>query len=128
GGDVVVQGDQALPAGFAARAEAAGLRTARTASFPSMARAPDAQGGETRLASLKAVSGTYPLRGQLSLGDVGADGRVQPRGLAPAGGPPHGEAWVDPGLLLALNLKVGDEVWLGEAAFKINAVIVSEPD
>lgn len=49
-----------------------------------MARAPDDL-GEARLASLKAVSGGYPLRGQLTLGDLLADGRVQTRGPAPMG-------------------------------------------
>src|SRR3990167_564627 len=122
GGDVVVVGDQPLSADFARRAQAERLRTARTASFPSMARAPDEQGGEARLSSLKAVSETYPLRGQLTLGDVATDGTVQPRGLAPAGGPRAGEVWVDPGLLPALNLKMGDAIWLGEASFRISAV------
>jgi putative ABC transport system permease protein len=32
-----------------------------------MARADDAQGGETKLVALKAVSEGYPLRGRLSL-------------------------------------------------------------
>ena len=128
GGDVVVVGDQPLPDDFARRAQSEQLRLARTASFPSMARAPDELGGEARLASLKAVSETYPLRGQLTLGDLKADGSLQTRGPAPAGGPPAGETWVDQGLLLALNLKMGDAIWLGEAAFKISALIVSEPD
>lgn len=128
GGDAVVVADQPLPDDFARRAQADQLRTARTASFPSMARAPDDLGGEARLASLKAVSGGYPLRGQLTLGDLLADGRVQTRGPAPMGGPAAGEVWVDPGLLLALNLKMGDAIWLGEAAFRISAVIVNEPD
>src|SRR5690606_20087043 len=128
GGDVVVVGDQPLPEEFAHRARSAQLRTARTASFPSMARAPDELGGEARLASLKAVSAGYPLRGQLTLGELRADGSVQARGPAPMGGPPAGEVWVDPGLLLALNLKMGDALWLGEATFRISAVIVNEPD
>ena len=128
GGDVVVVGDQPLPDDFARRAQAEQLRTARTASFPSMARAPDDLGGEARLASLKAVGEGYPLRGQLTLGELDANGTVQSRGPAPAGGPRPGEVWVDPGLLSALNLKMGDAIWLGEASFRISAVIVNEPD
>lgn len=128
GGDVVVVGDQPLPDDFARRAQADQLRTARTASFPSMARAPDELGGEARLGSLKAVGEGYPLRGQLTLGELDANGTVQRRGPAPAGGPRPGEVWVDPGLLPALNLKMGDAIWLGEASFRISAVIVNEPD
>jgi putative ABC transport system permease protein len=105
-----------------------GLRTAHTAVMASMARALDEQGGEAKLVALKSVSPQYPLRGQLTLGTMGNDGRVKTTGKAPLGGPPAGHVWVDPGLLLALDLKVGDSIWLGEAKFKIEAVVVSEPD
>ncbi len=127
-GDAVVVADQPIPASLKADAAAKGLRVAETAVFASMARAPDELGGEARLVALKAVSPNYPLRGQMTLGSMGADGIVHPGDKAPAGGPPGGQAWVEPGLLLALNLKVGDELWLGEARFRIGAVIVSEPE
>ncbi|KGM39285.1 ABC transporter permease [Aquabacterium sp. NJ1] len=127
-GDAVVVADQPIPASLKADAAAKGLRVAETAVFASMARAPDELGGEARLVALKAVSPNYPLRGQMTLGSMGADGIVHPGDKAPAGGPPTGQAWVEPGLLLALNLKVGDELWLGEARFRIGAVIVSEPE
>ena len=128
GGDAVVVGDQPVPPEFAQRAQALGLRVARTAVFPSMARALDEQGGEARLAAIKAVSDQHPLRGRLTLGRLMPDGQVEAGELAPAGGPPPGQAWVDPGLLLGLNLSVGDTIWLGEARFRIAAVIHSEPD
>jgi putative ABC transport system permease protein len=35
---------------------------------------------------------------------------------------------VDPGILVALGLRLGDQLWLGEARFVIDAVIVTEPD
>ena len=60
-----------------------GLRLATSASFPSMARAPDERGGEARLVSVKAVSAGYPLRGMLRLRSQ-ADGPVQD---VAAGGP-----------------------------------------
>ncbi|MFZ8501874.1 hypothetical protein ACO1MR_14385, partial [Staphylococcus aureus] len=56
GGDAVVVADLPVPAEFDARAHALGLRTARTAVFASMARAPDEQGGEAKLAAIKAIS------------------------------------------------------------------------
>ncbi|MBI2733273.1 MAG: ABC transporter permease [Aquabacterium sp.] len=126
--DAVVVADQPIPDSLHTEAAAKGLRVAETAVFASMARATDERGGEARLVALKAVSPHYPLRGHMTLGRMGADGVVHPTGKAPAGGPPQGQAWVEPGLLLALNLQVGDELWLGEAKFHIAAVIVSEPE
>ncbi|MBU0917749.1 ABC transporter permease [Aquabacterium parvum] len=128
GADAVVVGDQPLPAEFEARAVQLGLRVARTSVMASMARAPDDKGGEARLAAVKAVSAGHPLRGRLTLGALQPDGQVQPTGPAPAGGPEAGHAWVDAGILLALNLQVGDSLWLGERSFIISAVIQSEPD
>ena len=103
GGDAIVASDQPTPAAFAAKAAALGLRTATTASFPSMGRAPDDKGGASRLVSIKAVSDGYPLRGQLRVnqGAGSAEKRV-------ARAPDVGSVWVDPALLDALNLKVGD--------------------
>lgn len=128
GADAVVVADQPLPQRLQDEARRLGLRQAQTAVLASMARAPDEQGGDARLVALKAVSVAYPLRGQLTLGNMGADGIVTPFGKAGPGGPAAGRAWVDPALLLALNLKVGDALWLGEKQFRIDAVIVSEPD
>src|ERR1041384_4271786 len=41
GGDAIVAADKPLPAEFADKARSLGLKTANTASFPSMGRAPD---------------------------------------------------------------------------------------
>ena len=128
GGDAVVVGDQPVPAEFEAQAVQLGLRVARTSVLASMARAPDDKGGEARLAAVKAVSAAHPLRGRLTLGALQPDGQVSPTGPAPVGGPPPGQAWVDAGILLALNLQVGDSLWLGERSFRIASVIQSEPD
>lgn len=128
GADVVVLGDQPLSADWRRQAEDLGLRTTATAVFPSMARAPDEQGGETRMVAVKAVEAGYPLRGRLTLGHALSDGQVEPTGPAPAGGPPAGSVWVDVGVLQALGLKVGDELLLGDATLRIAAVISAEPD
>jgi putative ABC transport system permease protein len=114
--------DQPVPEALRQFAASKGLRMAQTAALSSMARALDEQGGDTRLVALKAVSPGYPLRGQLKLG------AKQDASLAPAGGPPAGQAWVEPSLLVALNLKVGDTLLLGEARFRIAAVILTEAD
>lgn len=128
GGDVVVVADQPVPASLQVAARDAGLRQARTAVFPSMARAPDELGGATRLITLKAVEDGYPLRGRLTLATPEDDGGWRDPRPAPAGGPRAGEVWVERSVLTALNLSVGQRLWLGEAAFTITGVIQTEPD
>ena len=123
GGDAIVASDQPAPPEFAAKARELGLVTATTAGFPSMGRAGESQGGASRLVSVKAVSDAYPLRGKVTVG--GAPG-MQP---APrAGAPAPGSVGVDPALLGALNLKVGDSLLLGDASLQIAQSIVNEPD
>ncbi len=123
GGDAVIASDQPAPEEFAAKARSLGLNVASSATFPSMARASDAQGGGTKLVAAKSVSPTYPLRGALQL-RAGADTPVETVTQAPA----PGEAWVDAGLLDALRLQLGDKLLLGDAAFRLTRIIVLEPD
>ncbi len=123
GGDAIVASDQPAPATFTAKARELGLVTATTAAFPSMGRAPDAKGGGSRLVSVKAVSESYPLRGRLKLNS----GEGTPE-VSLARAPDRGSVWVDPALLDAINLKVGDSLLLGDAALRIAQVIVVEPD
>ncbi len=123
GGDAVIASDQPLPASFTTTAASMGLAVAQTSTFPSMARAADEQGGNSKLIALKATDAAYPLRGTL---------QVEPAaGAAPQSltqGPPPGQAWVDAAVLDALQLKPGDPLLLGDARFTIGAVIVTEPD
>ncbi|MEK0416960.1 MAG: hypothetical protein RI949_966 [Pseudomonadota bacterium] len=123
GGDAVLSTDRPAPAAVVAHAESLGLNTATSASFPSMARAPDARGGASRLVSVKAVSASYPLRGELQL---------QERPLAPAvpraAAPQAGTVWVDAAVLTALQLNMGDPLLLGDATLKIAQIIAVEPD
>lgn len=123
GGDAVVVSDTPTPQAFIARARALGLQSVTTLVFPSMARAPDAQGGASRLVGLKAVPAGYPLRGNLQVA-ARADGAGEPTRDVPG----RGEAWVDPPLLEALGLQVGDALLLGDAQLRIARVIVVEPD
>lgn len=123
GGDAIVASDHPPPPQFAAKAAELGLGIARTATFPSMGRAGEAQGGATRLVTVKAVSDGYPLRGELRVAD--APGGPE---SALAQAPDRGTVWVDPGLLDALDLKVGDPLLLGDASLRIAKIIVVEPD
>ncbi len=123
GGDAIVASDKPPARALLDKAHSLGLRTATSAAFPSMARAPDDKGGAVRLVSVKAVSATYPLRGQLQLRDT-VDGPLQALAAAPA----PGTAWVDAPVLDALSLKIGDALLLGDATLKIERIIVIEPD
>jgi putative ABC transport system permease protein len=119
GGDAVVASDQPTPQPIVDLAAELKLTTVRSASFPSMARADEAQGGESRLVSVKAVSGGYPLRGRIVLRD-GLPGQ----GSAPAAG----EAWADPAVADGLGLKLGDTLLLGDGRLKLAGLIETEPD
>jgi len=124
GGDVVLVSDHAPAPRWARQARAEGLDSALTLGFPTMGRAPDAQGGATRLVALKAVEAGYPLRGQLRLARDTRDRIGEPTRGVPA----QGQAWVDPSLLEALALRRGDTLLLGDSALRITELIALEPD
>ena len=130
GGDAVVVSDKPTAENFQKKAQALGLKTNATLSFPSMARADDAQGGETKLVALKAVSEGYPLRGQMSLQNAQSvgDANNQASSRLTRDVPQPGQAWVDPALLEVLNLQKGDVIWLGDKSFQISELIEREPD
>jgi putative ABC transport system permease protein len=123
GGDAIVASDQPAPPVFAERARDLGLTIATTAVFPSMGRASESQGGASRLVTVKAVSAAYPLRGQLR---VNAGPGTPDVSIVAA--PEPGTAWVDPALLDALGLRVGDALLLGDSSLRIAKTILIEPD
>jgi putative ABC transport system permease protein len=123
GGDAVLRSDHPVPEHYVAYAQAAGLQTSLQLTFPTMGRASDEAGGNARLVALKAVSPGYPLRGQLTLSDGPGQPKLQVRAV-----PNPGEVWVDEALLTALELQVGQSLWLGERLFQITRLIVNEPD
>ena len=123
GGDAVVRSDQPAPAAFVQQAQALGLELTQHLGFPTMARADDAQGGTVRLVALKAVQDNYPLRGQLLVGTALGD-----PGQATTEVPRPGTVWVDPALLAALGVQVGQVLWLGDSRLTIERLIVLEPD
>jgi putative ABC transport system permease protein len=119
GADLVVTDSRSNQPAFETRALELGLSLARTVSFPSMVSA----GAAPVLASVKAVSPNYPLRGALrvtsarGVPDVAAD-------RAPAAG----EVWVDDQLLQTLGLSVGGFLQVGELKLRVARIITLEPD
>lgn len=118
--DQVIRSGRDLPAAWWERAVLEGLRRARTLTFPSMVYAGEES---MQLASVKAVSADYPLRGELTYSE-------QPFGavLPARAGPAPGEVWLDSRLFPLLEVQVGDEVTIGEAQFVIAAAARTEPD
>ena len=123
GGDVVLASDAPTPAAFAQQAQALGLQTATSMGFPTMARAPEAQGGGVKLVALKSVQPGYPLRGNMQVADAPGAAPYATREI-----PAQGEVWVDAQLLEALDLAMGDFLLLGDAQLRIGRLITLEPD
>ncbi len=120
GADLLVQGREPLAQGWRERATDMGLEIAQTVEFPSMIFG---HGDAMSLASVKAVSDNYPLRGQLQIAD-------RPYGSPEdiAHGPRPGEMWFESRLLGLLGVEVGDTVFVGEAGFVVGKVLRTEPD
>jgi putative ABC transport system permease protein len=84
-----------------------------------MARSPD---GRLALVELKAVDAHYPMLGELTL-----DPKMPVSDLLAERDGAFGAA-VDSTLLARLDLKLGDRVSVGNAAFQIRSVVDAEPD
>jgi putative ABC transport system permease protein len=126
GGDALVASDQPTPPAIDGLAQQEGFSMVRTVTFPSMARAPEAQGGATRLVAVKAVesvTGDYPLRGIMRVKDSLAGPERAIKGV-----PAAGTVWVDAALLPALQVDVGGTLLLGDASLRVSQIIVAEPD
>ncbi len=123
GGDAVVSSDNATPPAFEAQARALGLQTTQTLGFPTMGRAPDDLGGAARLVALKSVGAGYPLRGSVRVAETPGGVDSATREI-----PAPGTAWVDAALLVALDLKMGQPLLLGDTSFTLSRIIVVEPD
>lgn len=123
GGDAVVVSDNPIPEAFLAQVRTLGLQQTTHLSFPTMARAPESEGGSTKLVSLKVVADGYPLRGRLRVSQQPNSNGDLTRDI-----PQPGQVWVDAALLDALALPVGGNLLLGDSSFKISRIIVNEPD
>ena len=118
--DRVLRGPAPAPESVRAEAAARGLEQAETVGFATMLYHGD---DANLLASVKAVSEHYPLRGVLRRASepFGED--------APTDALPEpGEVWLDSRLFPALGLAVGDAVEIGFARLRIAGVLTREPD
>lgn len=117
--DLRVSSPDPIDATWLAEAERRGLKTARVTSILSVVFA----GEQSQLSNLRVVTDRYPLRGKVNVSQ-------EPFGAAtPVNGvPASGEIWPDSKLLAALGGKIGSELSIGAATFKVTAVLISRPD
>lgn len=110
-GDRVLKSARPITEAWIRDAQQQGLKVSRQLSFMTMTFA----GNTPQLASVKATDLAYPLYGKLD---------TQPAGVKPQ----PGTVLVAPRLLALLNLKVGDNLDVGDTTLRIAAVINQEPD
>lgn len=118
GGDLAVLADHEIPSGFVEQAQQQGLDSVKTYEFPSMVVAVEL----SQLVEIKAVDQGFPLRGDLTLGAAITDA-----GKVVREAPASGEAWIEPRLANMLDLKVGDQLEVGEKNLLISAILLREP-
>ncbi|MFK7889008.1 MAG: ABC transporter permease, partial [Gammaproteobacteria bacterium] len=117
--DLRVRSPTELDPELLVRARDQGLQTATLKSFPSVVYL----GEDSALASVRAATQGYPLRGKVRIADKLLGTPREANGL-----PPSGEVWMETGLLAQLGADVGATVELGAARFRVGAVITYRPD
>lgn len=118
GADRSVRRDDPIPLEWIEEAQAAGLETARTASFSSMVF-----GGEgLQLAQITAVESNYPLRGAY-LTDTNPFGA----GVETAASPLPGTIWISSRLASLLSVALDDTVRVGEKELRVSKYLVRDP-
>ncbi|OFZ68915.1 MAG: ABC transporter permease [Betaproteobacteria bacterium RBG_16_56_24] len=135
GADLRITSTRPLPSVYRNSAQARGLRTVESRSFPSMVAFRE----QTLLSEIQAVEAGYPLRGKIVIDD-GNGGDVRstlspPPQPSPFEGegeshsiPALGTVWADDRLLRRLEVRIGDEVSIGAQRFKVAARIVKDID
>jgi len=119
GADLVITSPEFIAPAWLEQAQQLNLISAHAIEFHSVLIEHD----ELILASIKAISDTYPLRGVLKIseGDAGVESIVHQ-------GPEPGTAWLDRRLLSVLKLKLGDTLTVGEKPLLVTKIITYEPD
>ncbi len=118
--DRVLSGGAEVPREYIDAAHELDIDTAQLLGFVSMIYFQSSN----QLASVKAVSPGYPLRGEMRISDASGL-RVLASG---EGHPQVGEAWVDRLLKARLGLALGDTIEVGLKALEVTGIILSEPD
>ncbi len=116
--DKVLRSSQTFDMDIIRQAQQQGLSVALQMQFDSMLFAADSM----QLATVKAVSNDYPLRGQLQLE------AAERQGVAAAVPLSQGQVYFEARLFDLLKVAVGDDIELGMSRLTVAGVIVNEPD
>lgn len=117
--DLRLRSQLPIPDSWRDKAEELGLQTAETNRFPSVVFAADL----SALATIKAVSSNYPLRGNVRVADA-LFGEQRVVDSIPA----RGAVWADGALLARVDADVGDRLTVGESELLVSAVLTYRPD
>ncbi|RYY79162.1 MAG: FtsX-like permease family protein [Moraxellaceae bacterium] len=114
-GDLVLSSNQPLDKVWQQRAQTDQLRTNASMVFSSMAQS----GEQFVLVNVKAVTQGFPLRGTLS---------IEPASRSSTGIPAPQTIWLSPRLFDLLKVRLGDQIRIGDASFKVAASIMRDPN
>jgi putative ABC transport system permease protein len=117
--DLRLRSPDPLPQEWRDEAANFGLDTAETQTFPSVVF----HGDESSLATIKAVSAAYPLRGSVRISER-LFGEQRETDVIP----PSGAVWADGALMARLGASVGDSISVGDSDLIIAAVLTYRPD
>ncbi len=118
--DLVIRSPGPIDPAYLATGAAAGLETAQTLAFPTVAISGD---DARSLSIVNAVSPDYPLRGKLLVAD-----ELFSEAYRATDTPARGTIWAEPGLIARLGVDIGDTVKLGSAEFVLARVLEYRPD
>lgn len=117
--DLVISSSSPIPKNWQEKAKALQLKQSSTTEFSSVLM----ENESLLLSGIKAVTDLYPLRGQLKTTTSDLANPEQTNQ-----GPPASEAWIEPRILSALKLQIGDTLTVGEQTLKVTRLITYEPD
>lgn len=119
GADLIVSAMQPLPPRYQQLARQQQLMTADEAEFPSMVAAA----GAVHLATIRAVSADYPLRGEFRISRAASPGitRSMTQGPAPQ------SVWLEPELMDALQVTDGATITIGYQRFTVAGTLLHVP-
>jgi putative ABC transport system permease protein len=117
--DLRFRSQEPIPDSWREKAVEFDLQTAETNTFPSVVFGEEL----SALATIKAVSETYPLRGDVRVSDALFGEQRVVDGI-----PARGEVWADGALLARVDADVGDRLTVGESELLVSAVLTYRPD
>ncbi len=122
GGDALVRGDAPIGGEIEAAAAAPGLQRTQTVELDSMIRVGSGADARLQLGDLRALGEGFPLRGSFRI--VGTDGVERDAAAVPE----PGTLWLSRAGADTLGAQPGDLVGIGTREFRLQALVVQEPD